>query len=224
MPRRPILQGVTRGYRRAIGTAVGACIGLLVGGCAPLPGQTTRPPTGDRRAVSPACPCRFSYPAAWSFRTAIGDTSQPQLALHSYDDANPDHLPVPTRFADIGLDWHPDPDGLLYQALTAPHALSLPGLSEHRAHLVVSGFPALSYAHWTGLPSEGGLYEQHVYLWAPAYGRDYDLSLMAANPPGRDVARERAVFARVLRSLVIGLPARPRPRPQSHAPPRAVGW
>jgi len=155
---------VKRGYHRAIGTAVGTCIALLVGGCAPPPGQTARPPTGDRRAVSPACQCRFSYPAAWYFRTAIGDTSQPQLALHSYDDANTDHRPVPTRFADIGLDWHPDPGGHLYQALTAPHALSLPGLSERRAPLVVAGFPAVSYAYWTAPPSAGGIYEQHMCI------------------------------------------------------------
>jgi hypothetical protein len=163
--------------------------------------------------VSPACQCRFSYPAAWYFRTAIGDTSQPQLALHSYDDANTDHRPVPTRFADIGIDWHPDPHGHLYQALTAPHALSLPGLAERRVPLVVAGFPAVSYASWTAPPSEGGIYEQHVYLWVPAYDRDYDLSLMAGNPPGRDVAGERAVFARVLRSLVIGPQPPPRPQP-----------
>jgi len=214
---------VKRGYHRAIGTAIGACITLLVGGCAPPPGQTARPPTGDRRAVSPACQCRFSYPAAWYFRTAIGDTSQPQLALHSYDDANTDHRPVPTRFADIGLDWHPDPGGHLYQALTAPHALSLPRLAEHRAPLVVAGFPAVSYAHWTAPPSEGGIYEQHVYLWAPAYDRDYDLSLMAGNPPGRDVARARAVFTRVLRSLVIGPQPPPRPRhPMEHGRGHAV--
>jgi len=51
-----------------------------------------------------------------------------------------------------------------------------------------------------------------VYLWAPAYDLDYDLSLMAGNPPGRDVARACAVFARVLRSLVIGPQPPPRPR------------
>lgn len=217
--------GVNRGYRRAGVLALVACVAVLVVGAlahghAP---DTARPATGDARVVSAACPCRFRYPAAWFFRAAIEDTSQPPLALHSYDDANAAHLPAPTRLADIGIDWHPDPDGRLYHALTAaPPVVSL-SPPEQVAHLVVSGFLALSYAHWTGLPSEGGLYEQHVYLWAPAYGRDYDLSLMAANPPGRDVARERAVFAHVLHSLVIGLPARPRPRPRSHAPPRAVG-
>jgi len=224
-----------RGYRRAGALALGAGVALLLVGALTLErGRArARPATGDARVVSAACPCRFRYPAAWFFRAAIGDTSQPPLALHSYDDANAAHLPAPTRLADIGIDWHPDPDGRLYHALiAAPPVVSL-SPPEQVAHLVVSGFPALSYAHWTGLPSEGGLYEQHVYLWAPAYGRDYDLSLMAANPPGRDVARERAVFARVLRSLVIGLPARPRPRPQSHAPvlapvairpPNSFGW
>ena len=160
---------------------------------------------GDVLAVSSPCQCRFRYPAAWFLRTAIGDTSQPQLALHSYNDAALDHLPVPTRSADIGLDWRPDPDGLLYRAISAPHAVSLSGLAERRTSLVVSGLPAVSYAHWTGAPSAGGVYEQHVYLWAPASQRDYDLSLLAGNPPGRDVARARAVFARVLRSLIIGL-------------------
>jgi len=134
---------------------------------------------------------------------ANGDTSQPQVAIHSYPDATSDHAPISTRLADISISWRPDPDGQLYRGVTTGHFALGP---EDITHLVVAGYRAVSYAHWTDAPSNGGLYEQHVYLWAPPYQEDLDIALMAANPPGRDVARERAVFAQVLRSFVIGPP------------------
>jgi len=161
----------------------------------------TRAATGDALVKSPGCPCRFSYPASWYFSAANGDSSMPQLAVHSYNDSSAAHAPIPTRFADVGIDWHPDPTGQLYLAATTRHFSPLP---EQVERLVVAGRPAMSYAHWTAPPSEGGVYEQHVYVWAPEEQLDYDISLMATNPPGRDVARERAIFDRIVGSLVIG--------------------
>ena len=173
---------------------------MSLGGCAPLPWQT-RAATGDVLKISPGCPCRFSYPASWYYSDAGGDTSKPQLAVHSYNDSSAAHAPIPTRFADVGIDWRPDSTGQLYLAATSRHFAPLP---EQVERLVVSGFQAMSYAHWTAPPSEGGVYEEHIYFWAPQYQQDYDLSLLAANPPGRDVARERAIFRRIVGSLVIG--------------------
>ncbi len=177
-----------------------AVVAVLLSGCAPLPWQT-RTAARDVLKRSPHCPCSFSYPASWYFEAANGDTSKPQLAVHSYNDSSAAHVPIPTRFADIDIDWHPDPIGQLYLAATTRHLSAQP---EQVERLTVSHYPATSYAYWTAPPAGGGVYEQHIYLWVPEYQQDYDLSLLAANPPGRDVARERAVFAAIVRSLVIG--------------------
>ncbi len=172
----------------------------LLSGCAPLPWQT-RVATGNVLKISPNCPCRFSYPVSWYFSAADGDASKPQLAVHSYNDSSAAHAPIPTRFADVGIDAHPDPTGQLYLAATTRHFSPIP---EQVRRLVVSDRPAVSYAHWTAPPSEGGIYEEHIYLWAPELQQDYDISLLAANPPGQDISRERAVFDGIVRSLVIG--------------------
>ena len=126
--------GVNRGYRRA---------GALAHGHAPDSAHVS-PVAGH--VVSGACPCRFRHPAAWYFRVAIGDTSQPPRAFHSYNDATPDHEAVPTRRADIDRAGQPDPTGQFYRALTAH---SCAPTSEQGADLVVSGLSARSYAPWT---------------------------------------------------------------------------
>jgi len=198
-----------RTLRRSIALPAVCALALLaLGGCAPP--WETRVATGDVLKWSPSCPCTFSYPASWYYEASDGDTSKSQLAVHSYNSSSAAHAPIPTRFADVGIDWHSDPTGQLYLAATTRHFSPLP---EQVARLTVSGYPAMSYAHWTAPPSEGGVYEEHVYLWAPEYQQDYDISLMAANPPGRDVARERAVFDRIVRSLVIA------PQPRGGAQP-----
>ncbi len=195
-----ILHNVNRAYRHTAFFTLFVIVAILLSGCAPLPWQT-RTATGDTLKRSPHCPCSFSYPTSWYFEAANGDTSKPQLAVHSYNDSSAAHIPIPTRFADIGIDWHPDPTGQLYLAATTRHLAAQP---EQVERLTVSGYPATSYAYWTAPPADGGVYEQHIYLWVPEYQLDYDLSLLAANPPGRDVARERAVFDAIVRSLVIG--------------------
>lgn len=187
-------------YHRGTLIALFALIVILLSGCAPLPWEA-RAAAGDVLKVSQGCPCRFSYPASWYYSASDGDTSKSRLAVHNYNDSSAAHAPIPTRFADVGIDWHPDPTGQLYLAATTRHFAPIP---EQATRLVVSNRDAMSYAHWTAPPSEGGVYEEHIYLWAPELQLDYDISLMAANPPSRDIAAERATFYKIVRSLVIG--------------------
>jgi len=173
-----------------------AALALLLGGCA-LPWNTIRP-AGEAIVRSPACHCRFSYPAAWYTSSANGDSSLPILGLNSYDTSSGSHAAVPSRYADIGIDWQSDPTGQLYLTATTSHFSTLPG-----RRLTVSGWPATAYATWTAPPAQGGIYMEHVYVFVPWYQRDYDLWLQAANPPGNDVSAPRRVFTRLLRTLVI---------------------
>ena len=191
-------QARCRVSRRGIGIlpALLALLPLLVTGCA-APWAAGRP-RGEAVLHSPSCHCRFTYPAAWYFQPSNGDPSRPLLGITSYDASSADHAPIPTTFANIGIDWQSDPLGQLYLAATTRHFSPWPG---HR--LTVAGRPATSYTHWPAPPAQGGVYVQHVYLFVPWYQRDYDLWFQAANPPGRDIAPLHRVFDRVLRSLKI---------------------
>ena len=173
-----------------------ALLPLLVTGCAEP--EAARRPRGDVVLRSPSCHCRFPYPAAWYFQPANGDPSRPLLGITSYDASSADHVPIPTTFANIGVDWQSDPLGQLYLAATTRHFSPWPG---HR--LTVSGWPATSYAHWTAPPAQGGVYVEHVYFFVPWYQRDYDLWFQAANPPSHDIAPLHRVFAHLLRTLTI---------------------
>src|SRR5581483_9316094 len=73
-----------------------AALALLLGGCA-LPWNTIRP-AGEAIVRSPACHCRFSYPAAWYTSSANGDSSLPILGLNSYDTSSGSHAAVPSRY------------------------------------------------------------------------------------------------------------------------------
>lgn len=173
-----------------------AALALLLGGCA-LPWDTARP-GGEAILRSPACHCRFTYPAAWYTSSANGDASLPILGVNSYDTSSGSHAAVPSSYAGIGIDWQSDPVGQLYLTATTHHFSSLP-----RRRLTVSGWPASAYAAWTAPPAQGGVYMEHVYVFVPWYQRDYDLWFQAANPPSNDVSALRRVFARVLRTLTI---------------------
>lgn len=187
-----------------------AVVVVLLSGCASLPWRTPVA-TGSVLLQSPGCACRFVYPASWFYEAANGDASKSNLAVHSYNDSSAAHVPIPTHFADIGIDWLPDPTGQLYLAATTRHFSPMPG--EQAKHLVVSNRPAMSFSYWTARPSGGGIFEEHVYVWVPEYQRDYDISLLAANPPSDDVAHDRAVFAKLVHSLVIGPQALSSPSP-----------
>lgn len=172
-------------------------LSLALSGCAALPWAAARP-HGVQLLRSPGCHCRLRYPGAWFATAANGDSSEPALGLHSYDASSADHVPIPTRYADIGIDWQDDPTGQLYLAATTRRFSPLPA-----QHLTVAGWPATAFAHWTAPPARGGVYALHVYIFVPWYQRNYDLSFTAANPPGHDITALRQVFLRVLRSLVI---------------------
>lgn len=158
-------------------------------------------PQGEAVLRSPACHCRFAYPASWYLSASNGDPGKPILGLSNYDDSGESTAPVPRTFTNIGIDWQSDPIGQLYLVATTHRFSPWPG---HR--LTVSGWPATSYAHWTAPPSRGGIYVEHVYVFIPWYQRDYDIWLQAANPPGGGVSSAHRVFDRVLRSLTIVLP------------------
>lgn len=183
--------------RRIVSLALAALLCAALSGCAALPWAAARP-RGERLLKSPGCHCRVTYPAAWFASAANGDSSEPALGLHSYDESSADHAPIPARYADIGIDWQDDPMGQLYLATTTSHISPLAA-----QHLTVSGWPATAYAQWTAPPAQGGIYQQHIYLFVPWYQRDYDISFSAANPPGNDITGLRNIFMQVVHSLVI---------------------
>ncbi len=147
---------------------------------------------------SPACHCRFTYPAAWYFQPSNGDTSRPILGLSSYDASSADHVPIPATFADVGINWQSDPTGQLYLAATTR------SFSHDQARrLTVSSWPATSYTHWTAPRSQGGVYQEHVYVFVPWYQRDYDIWFDASSPHAADIPRLHRVFEQVVRSITI---------------------
>ena len=170
---------------------------LVVTAVAMFPRQASSP-QGLVTKESTSCPCTFSYPASWFFEAGAPDQSKASLGLHNYDGTSAAHLPIPTRFADIGINWLCDPGGVLYRATVRARYSPFPA-----RRLVVAGYPAVSYAHWTAAVADGGVYEQQVYLYVPEYARDYNISLLTGNPPGRDIAAMQQVFHNVIASLHI---------------------
>ncbi len=207
MTRVPLLgcYGAVGAVLALVATLLGGCAVLAVGAArshatTPTPSVSCSASPGLASLCSPTCPCRLSYPASWSFQDARGDASKPAFGLYSYDDVSADHATIPARYASIGVDWQPDPAGQLYLATTTRNFGGVSGRP-----LTVSGYPAMSYAYWTDRPADGGVYQQHVYVYVPANQRDYDLSF-TASPPSANVVSAQRIFARTLRSLVIVRP------------------
>lgn len=147
---------------------------------------------------SPSCHCRFTYPASWYFQASNGDTSRPILGLSSYDASSADHAPIPATFADVGINWQSDPTGQLYLAAATRN------FSHDQARrLTVSSWPATAVAHWTAPRAQGGVYQEHVYVFVPWYQRDYDIWFDAGSPRLADISRLHRTFQQVVRSLTI---------------------
>lgn len=170
---------------------------ITLAGCEPLPWATSTP-HGNVTMESIGCLCRYVYPASWFTTSDPYDPSKPQLGLHNYNTSSAAHIPVPARFADIGVAWHDDPGGALYRAATTGALAPADG-----RRVTVASLPAVSYARWTAPGAAGSLYEQHIYLYAPQNGRDYDLSLLTSVAPSRGTGGIHRVFAQLVQSFAI---------------------
>ncbi len=160
---------------------------------------SSRPhPPASQTGPFPSCPCTFTYPSSWWYDAANNDLAKPNYEVYSYDPVSADHAPIPDAFTTISVDWLCDPGGELYK-LTASNTLT----RMTPQTTTVSGFPAVAFSHWTAPLSDGGVYEQHVYFYVAAYQRDYNLTLLTANPPTRNVQRGLASFAAFLHSFHI---------------------
>lgn len=215
LPRAPHPPDATRPWalallsRRRVLGALGLIAAIVVVGVDALPHPLT-PPIGQdpsqkgyQNGVAnfPSCPCQFKVPPAWWYDDARQDLAKPRLGFHSYDAVSADHASIPTTLADMGVDWSCDPGGTLYQATVKSPFSSLPPRL-----LTVAGQPAVSFAHWTAPPTQGGLYEQQVYVYIPQFERDYHFTLLAANPPGQDVSAFQQVFNALLSSFQLTVP------------------
>jgi len=160
---------------------------------------SSRPhPPASQIGPFPSCPCTFTYPSSWWYEAANNDLAKPNYAVYSYDPVSADHAPIPDAFTTISVDWLCDPGGALYK-LTASNTLT----AMTPETTTVSGLPAVAFSHLTAALSDGGVYERHVYFYAAAYQRDYNLTLLTANPPTHDVRSGLASFAAFLRSFHI---------------------
>jgi len=196
--------------RRRVLSALGLIAAIVVVGVDALPRPLTPPmgrdpglKSGYRNGVAgfPSCPCQFEVPPTWWYDDARQDLAKPRLGFHSYDAVSADHASIPTTLADMGVDWSCDPGGALYQATVKSPFSPLPPRP-----LTVAGQPAVSFAHWTAPPTQGGLYEQQVYVYIPQFERDYHFTLLAANPPGQDVGAFQHVFNTLLTSFQLTVP------------------
>lgn len=155
-------------------------------------------PPASQIGPFPSCPCAFTYPSSWWYQAANNDLAKSNYEVYSYDPVSADHAPIPDAFTTISIDWLCDPDGALYK-LTAANTLTTMKLLP----LTVSGYPAVAFSHWTAPVADGGVYEQHVYFYVAAYQRDYNLTLLTANPPTSNVRSGSASFAAFLKSFHI---------------------